>query len=156
MADFNHDGIPDLAVLTADGVSIYLGNGKGGFSPPGDLQRRHRSHRPDRRRPPGNGQLDLLVGNAYGDVLILVGNGDGTFRPFEPVKAAVALAVADLTGNGVLDFVFADQSLNRVRSSTARPARTPTAPRSSATSPPACWRPAPSCWRTSTATASPT
>ena len=62
----------------------------------------------------GNGQLDLLVGNAYGDVLILLGNGDGTFRPFEPVKAAIALAVADLTGNGVLDFVFADQSLNQV------------------------------------------
>jgi hypothetical protein len=55
-----------------------------------------------------------LVGNSYGDVLILVGHGDGTFRPFEPVKAAVALAVADLTGDGVLDYVFADQSLNEV------------------------------------------
>ena len=33
VADFNHDGIADLAVLTANGVSIYLGNGKGGFSP---------------------------------------------------------------------------------------------------------------------------
>ena len=114
VADFTGDGIDDLAVLTAKGVSIYLGNGQGGFLPAGDLRRRRRSHRPDRRRLLGNGKLDLLVGNAYGDVLILVGNGDGTFRPFEPVKAAIALAVADLTGNGVLDFVFADQSLNRV------------------------------------------
>ena len=32
MADFNHDGIPDLAVLGNDTVSIYLGNGQGGFS----------------------------------------------------------------------------------------------------------------------------
>src|SRR5262249_52503011 len=76
VADFNHDGIDDLALLTADGVSIYLGNGQGGFSSPviynvgvdptgltvADLV--------------GNGQFDLLVGNAYGDVLILVGNGD--------------------------------------------------------------------------------
>ena len=114
VADFNHDGVADLAILAANGVSSYLGNGKGGFSSPvtygagvdpsgltvADLL--------------GNGKLDLLVGNVYGDVLILVGNGDGTFRPFEPVKAAVALAVADLTGNGVLDFVFADQSLNQV------------------------------------------
>ena len=114
VADFDHDGIADLTILDANGVSIYLGNGKGGFLPPvtygagvdptgltvADLL--------------GNGKLDLLVGNDYGDVLILVGNGDGTFRPFEPVKAAVALAVADLTGNGVLDFVFADQSLNQV------------------------------------------
>src|SRR4029077_4036569 len=98
----------------AKGVSIYLANGNGGFAPPVTY---------DAGTSPtgltvadllGNDKLDLLVGNAYGDVLILVGNGDGTFRPFEPVKAAIALAVADLTGNGVLDFVFADQSLNQV------------------------------------------
>ena len=34
MADFTGNGIDDLAVLTANGVSIYLGNGQGGFSPP--------------------------------------------------------------------------------------------------------------------------
>jgi hypothetical protein len=114
MADFNHDGIPDLAVLTSQGVSIYMGDGKGGFSSPTTY---------DAGTDPtglsvadllGNGQLDLLIGNDYGDVLVLVGNGDGTFRPFEPVKGAIALAVADLTGNGATDFVFADQSLNRV------------------------------------------
>ena len=114
MADFTGNGIPDLAVLTSTGVSIYLGNGKGGFSSPVTY---------DAGVDPtgltvadllGNGKLDLLVGNAYGDVLILVGNGNGTFRPFEPVKSAIALAVADLTGNGVPDFVFADQSLNQV------------------------------------------
>ena len=128
MADFTGNGIDDLAVLTANGVSIYLGNGKGGFSSPVTY---------DAGADPtgltvadllGNGQLDLLVGNAYGDVLILVGNGDGTFRPFEPVKAAVALAVADLTGNGVLDFVFADQSLNQVSVVYGSTARVPPAP----------------------------
>ena len=31
VADFNDDGIPDLAVLTADSVGVYLGNGQGGF-----------------------------------------------------------------------------------------------------------------------------
>ena len=43
---------------------------------------------------------DLLIGNAYGDVLVLLGNGDGTFRPYRKADQAVALAVADLTGNG--------------------------------------------------------
>jgi hypothetical protein len=114
VADFNDDGAPDLALLGSDGVSIYLGNGKEGFAPPvtysagtdptgltvADLQ--------------GNGSLDLLIGNDFGDVLILVDNGDGTFRPYEPVQSAIALAVADLTGNGVPDFVFANQSLNQV------------------------------------------
>ena len=129
-------------------MSIYLGNGKGGFSPPVTY---------DAGTDPtgltvadllGNGKLDLLVGNAYGDVLILVGNGDGTFRPFEPVKAAIALAVADLTGNGVLDFVFADQSLNRVTVVYGTTSQNSTSPRSSATRPPACSRRGPSCWRT--------
>ena len=114
VADFNHDGIPDLAVLGASGVSIYLGNGRGGFSSPVTYNTGNDPTGLTVADLLGSGQLDLLIGNAEGDVLILVGNGDGTFRPFEPVKAAIALAVADLTGNGIPDFVFADQSLNRV------------------------------------------
>ena len=34
MGDFTGNGVDVLAVLTAAGVSIYLGNGKGGFSSP--------------------------------------------------------------------------------------------------------------------------
>ena len=34
VADFTGNRISDLAVLTSTGVSIYLGNGKGGFLPP--------------------------------------------------------------------------------------------------------------------------
>ena len=114
VADFTGNGVADLAVLTAEGVSIYLGDGKGGFLPPVTYKAGTDPTGLTVADLLGNGQLDLLVGNAYGDVLILVGNGDGTFRPFEPVKSAIALAVADLTGNGVPDFVFADQSLNQV------------------------------------------
>jgi hypothetical protein len=114
VADFNHDGIDDLAVLTANGVSIYLGNGEGGFSSPVTYNAGVDPTGLTVADLLGNGQLDLLVGNVYGDVLILVGDGHGTFRPFQPVHAAIALAVADLTGDGSLDFVFADQSLDRV------------------------------------------
>ena len=131
-------------------MSIYLGNGKGGFSSPVTYNAGVDPTGLTVADLLGNGQLDLLVGNAYGDVLILVGNGDGTFRPFEPVKAAIALAVADLTGNGVPDFVFADQSLNQVTvvyGSTSQ--RRQQSPRSSATRPPACSRRAPFCWRIS-------
>jgi hypothetical protein len=114
LAELTGNGIDDLAVLTAKGVSIYLGNGTGGFAPPVTYDAGVDPTGLSVADVLGNGQLDLLVGNAYGDVLILVGNGDGTFRPFEPVKGDIALAVADLKGNGALDFVFADQSLNRV------------------------------------------
>ena len=101
-------------------MSIYLGNGQGGFSPPVTYDAG-----PD---PTGltvadvnrDGKLDLLVGNAYGDVLVLLGNGDGTFRPYRKADQAVALAVADLTGDGKPDFIYANQGLDRVgRRSTA-------------------------------------
>ena len=62
----------------------------------------------------GDGIPDLLIGNAYGDLLILQGNGDGTFRPYREANQGVALAVADLTGNGKPDFIYADQGLDRV------------------------------------------
>ncbi len=114
VADFTGNGVDDLAVLTAAGVSIYLANGKGGFLPPVNYDAGTSPTGLTVADLNGNGKLDLLVGDVYGDVLILEGNGDGTFRPFEPVKAAIALAVADLTGNGVPDFIFADQSLNQV------------------------------------------
>ena len=62
----------------------------------------------------GNGKLDLLVGDAYGDVLVLLGNGDGTFQPYHEANQSVELAVADLTGNGSKDIIYADQGLDRV------------------------------------------
>jgi hypothetical protein len=114
LADFNHDGIPDLAVLSDKGVSIYLGNGQGGFAPPVTYDAG-----PD---PSGltvadvnrDGNLDLLIGNAYGDVLVLLGQGDGKFQPYHEANQAVELAVADLTGTGSKDIIYADQSLDRV------------------------------------------
>jgi hypothetical protein len=114
MGDFTGNGVSDLAALTAHGVSIYLGDGKGGFSKPVTYDAG-----PD---PTGltvadlnhNGHADLLIGNAYGDVLILGNQGNGTFAPYREADQAVTLAVADLTGNGSKDVIFADQGLDRV------------------------------------------
>src|SRR5262249_40905480 len=59
-------------------------------------------------------RLDLLTGDSFGDVLVLLGQGDGTFQPYRKADQAVALAVADLDGDGVPDFVFANQGRDRV------------------------------------------
>ncbi len=110
----DRDGVSDLVILEAGGVSIELGNGQGGFSPPVTYNAGSEPSGLAVADIDRDGRLDLLIGNAAGDVLILTGNGDGTFRPFEPVKDFIALAVADLKGDGVSDFVFANQSLSKV------------------------------------------
>jgi len=58
----------------------------------------------------GDGTLDLLVGNPYGDVLVLLGNGDGTFQAYQRTGRNVALAAADLTGSGRDDLLLANES----------------------------------------------
>ena len=114
MGDFTGNGLDDLAVLTADGVSIYLANGQGGFLPPTTYAVPSGADGLTLADLTGNGKLDLLVGDAYGDVLVLLGNGNGTFSPYREANQAVELAVADLTGNGAKDIIYADQGLDRV------------------------------------------
>jgi hypothetical protein len=145
VADFNGDGIPDLAILDqrADGtgqVETFRGDGHGGFTRQAAIavgrepllavgglvvgvsapQQYLTVVRDVTDDPARRNLLDLAVGNAFGDILLLLGNGDGTFRPFQPpepkpVAGKIALAVADLTGKpGETDFIFADPDQNRV------------------------------------------
>jgi hypothetical protein len=113
--DFTGNGLDDIAVLTADGLSIYLANGQGGFFPTKTpIPVPSESDGLTTADLTGNGKLDLLVGDPYGDVLVLLGNGDGTFAPYHEANQAVELAVANLTGNGTKDIIYADQGLDRV------------------------------------------
>ncbi len=114
MADFTGNGADDLAVLTAGGLSIYLANGQGGFLPPTTYAVPPQSDGLTVADLTGNGKLDLLVGDAYGDVLVLIGNGNGTFEPYHEANQEIELAVADLTGNGSEDVIYADQGLDQV------------------------------------------
>ena len=114
VADLNHDGAPDLAVLTDGGVSIYLGMGEGGFSDPVTYDAGPGASGLSIADVNHDGSLDLLVGNTYGDVLMLVNQGNGRFRPYQKSDQSITLAVADLTGSGSRDIVYANQGLDRV------------------------------------------
>jgi hypothetical protein len=114
---FNQDPYLDLAVLDEGSreIQIFLGNGAGGFT--------RTAHPVDPGNAPtglsladvnGDGYLDLLIGNRFGDVLILLGKGDGTFQPYQRIDQDNALAVADLNGDGRDDIVLANESLDRV------------------------------------------
>jgi hypothetical protein len=106
------DGNPSAAVLPA--------NGNGGFQSAnsystGGIQ----SNSVVIGDVNGDGILDLVVANfscgCYpdeGEVAVLLGNGDGTFRPVvlydSGGEGAYSVALADLRGTGILDVVVAN------------------------------------------------
>ncbi len=111
--DFDSDGNLDAVAVGNDTVRIYLGNGTGSFTgyrqtsvpqpgkgtlvaaAPADFN--------------GDGNLDLAVGSTSGEVLILLGNGHGTFGQRYKVYSGYevnALAVADFNGDGMADLAI--------------------------------------------------
>src|SRR5437660_732472 len=123
MGDFNGDGHLDLAVANggSNDVSVLLGNGDGTFTPAknyeaglgggplwvavGDFNL--------------DGKLDLVVANSSSDsVGVLLGNGDGTFRPSVTFPAGgtapQSVAAGDFDGDGKLDLAVANAGSNTV------------------------------------------
>ncbi len=118
VVDLLGNRIPDMIVLSSPSnqgvVAVYRGNGQGGFLPdPFTIPVGPQPTGMTLADVTGNGKLDLLVGNAYGDLLVLLGNGDGTFQPYHNANQNVALAVLP-NGSKTPDFIFADQGLDRV------------------------------------------
>ena len=113
VADFAGDGRPMLAVLMPDGVTVYRPDGAGNFRPTKTFDAGNSPSGLSAADVNGDGKLDLLIGNEFGDVLILLGNGDGTFQPYQRAGRNIALAVADF-GNGTKGLIYANQSLDRV------------------------------------------
>ena len=119
-ADFNGDGIPDLATASfgSGAVSILLGRGGGAFDPEirvpaGTSLRATQAADFDR-----DGRLDLAVfdkpitisGPTPANLLILRGHGDGTFDPPLatplPYASPLGMAVADFNEDGAPDLTL--------------------------------------------------
>lgn len=99
VADFNGDGLPDAAAaIYRGGVSIFLGNGDGTFKPAvyysGGPQNPSAIIAADFNGD-GNGDLCVLDDTTPGQIWVLLGNGDGTF------KGPVSTSLGNGTTGGV-------------------------------------------------------
>jgi fibronectin type 3 domain-containing protein len=122
-ADFNGDGVLDLAVtnLNVETVAIFLGNGNGTFT----LKGSYSTTIGNLTGPSaittgdfdGDGKVDLAITDqSDNSVSILLGNGDGTFQsPLEfntgnASNLTAGVAAGDFNGDGRLDVVVANST----------------------------------------------
>lgn len=127
-ADFNGDGIPDLAIANqgSNTVSILLGDGDGTFTAGAPLDTGNQPATLVAGDFNGDGAIDLAVADvADSRILVFLGTGTGTFIPAAPVDCnlvaecgnavdPVAMAVGDFNGDGNLDLAVVNHSISTI------------------------------------------
>ncbi|HEX7839177.1 MAG TPA: VCBS repeat-containing protein [Kofleriaceae bacterium] len=114
VVDVNKDGILDIIVANRGSatVSVLLGNGDGTFKDKGSFATDLLPAALAVGDVNGDTKPDIVVANSGNDlgsfVSVLIGNGDGTFKPKTDIPtdgSLGAIAVADLNKDGKLDVV---------------------------------------------------
>ncbi len=118
-ADLNYDFKSDIVLANAAGIRIYLQKTPSSFE---DITSRSKiSPAILKGSYVGawafdidlDGDLDIILGAAQGEPVVLRNNGDSTFtviRPFPQIKGPIAFASADLDGDGTPDIAMLDSS----------------------------------------------
>jgi hypothetical protein len=117
VADFNSDGVPDLAVVntTSNTVSILLGVGDGTFTAGVTLTTGSSPYGIVTGKFTSSGKWDVAVTNSSANtVSIFKGNGDGTFTAASVSPATgggpEGIAAGDFNGDGNLDLVVTEST----------------------------------------------
>jgi hypothetical protein len=138
-ADFNRDGLLDIAVATFTGktVNVFPGDGTGKWGARRTLMVGQNSNHVAAADLDGDGNMDVVsvaVSASMGRAVhVFYGRGNGDFdAPAQPQgpDSAASVAVADLNGDGRLDLVTASYSGDSYTVLLAAGARTFAPPRS--------------------------
>jgi Tfp pilus assembly protein PilF len=116
-ADLNYDFKTDIVLANAAGIRIYLQQTPATFE---DITSRSKIPADVLKgKYTGawafdidlDGDLDIILGVDHGEPIVLRNNGDSTFvviRPFAGINGLIALASADLDGDGTADIAMLD------------------------------------------------
>ena len=114
IADFNGDGIPDVAASSeASGLAVLLGTGGGDFEPAVNYRTGGAARGLAVADLNGDGQPDIAVVGGGEGVSILLNNGDGTFASDGSMYVGAnsyAIAIEDFNGDGVPDLAVVNLS----------------------------------------------
>ncbi|HXP07858.1 MAG TPA: VCBS repeat-containing protein, partial [Acidobacteriaceae bacterium] len=112
-ADFNRDGIADIASVGANGrLTVRLGRSDGTFLETASMPVSERKPRAliaddfNRDNIP-----DLLIGNEDGTVMLFLSDGTGRFAPGRTIaylESVTSIAVADFNKDGIADIAVSD------------------------------------------------
>jgi hypothetical protein len=119
-ADFNGDGNLDLIACNNGNLGLLLGNGDGTFQAattlpvPGGAGFYINLKTADFN---GDGKADLALTDSDGNLIVMLGNGDGTFTTSFTAATGGSyggLSIADLRGNGKFDIILPEYFASQV------------------------------------------
>jgi Bacterial Ig-like domain (group 3)/FG-GAP-like repeat len=131
-ADFNGDGIPDLAVMNSveNAIAVFLGKGDGTFTPGNKIFQVGNTPCVNPNEPSNcaltvgdfnhDGNADLVATSGFNNiVIVLLGHGDGTFSPANGSPITVgsfpqAVKIGDFNGDGLQDLAVANAKDNTI------------------------------------------